>query len=201
GLGGALPDQPASYFPTAVKRALADDQPGTLADPGSWRTRLSRNQATVGLHQSEIPRPGQEPGAGADHVRPGQPLPSPQATAPGRRQLRAVRNLRPVSSLCVRITDSPWSIAFPPCPPPVLAHRCSDTSQVLYDRPTPHRRACWTSGSRPSPTGPPHLSPTGVDGVSRFSRVEFPCMPGVFDCAESGRCSRGRIRRYCLPPC
>src|SRR5207249_10967145 len=23
--------------------------------------------------------------------------------------------------------------------------------------PTPHRRACWPSGSRPSPTGPPHL--------------------------------------------
>jgi hypothetical protein len=39
----------------------------------------------------------------------------------------------------------------------VLAHRCSGTSQVLFDRPTPRRRACWTWGSRPSPIGPPHL--------------------------------------------
>jgi S1/P1 Nuclease len=52
---------------------------------------------------------------------------------------------------------SPWSVAFPPCPPQVLAHPCSGTSQVLFDRPTPHGRACWTSGSRPSPAGPPHL--------------------------------------------
>jgi hypothetical protein len=44
-------------------------------------------------------------------------------------------------------------------------------------------------------------SATGTDGVSRFSRVEFPCMPGVSDCAESVGCSRCRTRRYCLPPC
>ena len=31
---------------------------------------------------------------------------------------------------------------------------------------------------------------TGVDGVSRFSRVEFSYMPGVYDCAESARGSR-----------
>ena len=31
---------------------------------------------------------------------------------------------------------------------------------------------------------------TGVDGVSRFSRVECPCMPGVSDCAESATGSR-----------
>src|SRR5689334_5876556 len=30
----------------------------------------------------------------------------------------------------------------------------------------------------------------GIDGVSRFSRAEFPCMPGVSDCAES----YGRLR-------
>src|SRR5947209_5817970 len=30
----------------------------------------------------------------------------------------------------------------------------------------------------------------GADGVSRFSRVEFPCMPGVSDCAESTECLR-----------
>ena len=37
---------------------------------------------------------------------------------------------------------------------------------------------------------PAASSPAGVDGVSRFSRVEFPCMPGVSDCAESCGCSR-----------
>ena len=71
GLGGALPDQPASYRAAAVERALADDQPGALADPGARRTRLSRGQATVGFRQSEIPRSGQEPGASTDHVGPG----------------------------------------------------------------------------------------------------------------------------------
>ena len=39
---------------------------------------------------------------------------------------------------------------------------------------------------------PARHSATGVDGVSRFSRVEFPCMPGVSDCAESAECSRCR---------
>jgi tetratricopeptide (TPR) repeat protein len=42
---------------------------------------------------------------------------------------------------------------------------------------------------------------TGADGVSRFSRMEFPCMLEVSDCAESAGCSRLRIRQYCLPPC
>src|SRR5215468_1677620 len=40
---------------------------------------------------------------------------------------------------------------------------------------------------------------TGVDGVSRFSRVEFPCMPGVSDCAESAESLRWRFLRCCLP--
>ena len=30
----------------------------------------------------------------------------------------------------------------------------------------------------------------GANGVSRFSRMEFPCMLGVSDCAESSGCSR-----------
>jgi len=46
---------------------------------------------------------------------------------------------------------------------------------------------------------PAALSTTGVDGVSRFSRVEFPCMPGVSDCAESAGCLRWRFLRCCLP--
>src|SRR5439155_335992 len=38
---------------------------------------------------------------------------------------------------------------------------------------------------------PAASAPAGVAGVSRFSRVEFPCMPGVSDCAASGGYSRG----------
>jgi hypothetical protein len=45
---------------------------------------------------------------------------------------------------------------------------------------------------------PAYFHFSGVDGVSRFSRVEFPCMPGFSDCAESCECSRFRIRRCCL---
>ena len=37
-LGNALPDQPAPHLPAALERALANDQPGTLADPGARRT-------------------------------------------------------------------------------------------------------------------------------------------------------------------
>ena len=65
---------------------------------------------------------------------------------------------------------SPWSVAFPPCPPQMLAHPCSGTSRVLFDRPTPHRRACWPSGSRPSPTGPPHLSRRASMGLPVLAR-------------------------------
>ena len=98
-VGDALPDQPASDLAAALERALADDQPGALADPGARRTRLSGRQATVGLRQSEIPRSGQEPGASADHVCAGQPLPGSQTTAPSRGQVCAVRKLRAAGSL------------------------------------------------------------------------------------------------------
>src|ERR1700730_13846263 len=40
---------------------------------------------------------------------------------------------------------------------------------------------------------PAHYCVSGVDGTSRFSRVKFPCMPGVFDRAEPDQCSRFRI--------
>ncbi len=40
---------------------------------------------------------------------------------------------------------------------------------------------------------------TGVAGVSRFSRVEFPCMLGFSDCAEPFGSSRWRFHRYGLP--
>ena len=49
-----------------------------------------------------------------------------------------------------------------------------------------HRRACWTPGSCTSPTSPARrLFAKGTGGVSRFSRVELPCMPEVSDCADS----------------
>ena len=35
GVGNALPDQSASHLPAAVERALANDQPGALADPSA----------------------------------------------------------------------------------------------------------------------------------------------------------------------
>ena len=72
--GSALPDQSATQS-QAVEPTLADDQPGAFADPRARRTRLSDSQATVGVRQSEISRSGQEPGASADYVCPGQSLP------------------------------------------------------------------------------------------------------------------------------
>ena len=52
----------------------------------------------------------------------------------------------------------------------------------------------WTVGcdhgaafsNRPAATS----STMDVDGISRFSRVECPCMPGLSDCAESCECMR-----------
>jgi hypothetical protein len=46
---------------------------------------------------------------------------------------------------------------------------------------------------------PAHATAAGVDGVSRFSRMEFPCMPGVSDCAESNKRSRFRTYQCRLP--
>src|SRR5689334_8546065 len=34
---------------------------------------------------------------------------------------------------------------LPSMPSADAAHFCSGTSQILFDRPTPHRRACWPS--------------------------------------------------------
>ena len=46
---------------------------------------------------------------------------------------------------------------------------------------------------------PAHEIVTGVAGVSRFSRMEFPCMLGVSDCAEPFGSLRWRFHRYGLP--
>src|SRR5882762_8973303 len=46
---------------------------------------------------------------------------------------------------------------------------------------------------------PAHEIVTGVAGVSRFSRMEFPCMLGFSDCAEPFGSLRWRFHRYGLP--
>src|SRR3989442_9115185 len=46
---------------------------------------------------------------------------------------------------------------------------------------------------------PVHEIVTGVAGASRFSRMEFPCMLGVSDCAESFESSRWRFHQCGLP--
>jgi hypothetical protein len=48
GLGSALPDQSASYRQAAVERALADDQPGPLANSRPWRALLSEWSSNCG---------------------------------------------------------------------------------------------------------------------------------------------------------
>ena len=83
-VGSALPDQSASYRPSAVERALADDQSGALADARPRRACLQSDQATVGLRQGKVSRLGQEPGARAHYVCAGQPLPGAQTAASSR---------------------------------------------------------------------------------------------------------------------
>src|SRR5712664_182563 len=46
---------------------------------------------------------------------------------------------------------------------------------------------------------PAHEIVTGVAGASRLSRMEFPCMLGVSDCAESFESSRWRFHQCGLP--
>src|SRR2546422_885560 len=69
--------------------------------------------------------------------------------------------------------------------PPLFGHFVG-TSR-LSDSPTTCMLDFWLMAFSSRPT---HNFVSGVDGVSRFSRVEFPCMPGVSDCAESCGCSR-----------
>src|SRR6185437_3429002 len=92
-VGDTLPGKSPAYRPAAVERALAADQSGALAHPCLRRTRLPGGQAVVGLHQGALSGSGQEPGAGADHVRPGQSLPSPASIAPGRGEVRLVNRI------------------------------------------------------------------------------------------------------------
>jgi len=77
-----------------------------------------------------------------------------------------------------RFEMHPWSVAFPPCPPPAVAHLCSNISKVLRNRPTPRRRACWTPGSWPSPTGPPHFRRRASTGSPGSRAWSFHACPG-----------------------
>ncbi len=68
---------------------------------------------------------------------------------------RATRRAGSASGAGSAARCSPWSAAFPPGSPQTVARPCSSPSSVLCGRPTPHRRARWTSSSCPSPAGPP----------------------------------------------
>src|SRR5215472_3231542 len=87
----------------------------------------------------------------------------------------------------------PWSGSFPPQPPPAFSRSRSAASSVLYPCTTPRDRAYETYSSSLSPIGPPSPA-AGGPGVSRFSRMEFLCMPGVFDFAGWRRTRHGARR-------
>jgi hypothetical protein len=66
--------------------------------------------------------------------------------------IHLLRELAGLGAVSSRVLDQDHrlerlELAFPPCPPPAVAHRCSGTSTVVRNRPTPHRRACWNPGS------------------------------------------------------
>ena len=86
---------------------------------------------------------------------------------------------------CFAETSSLWPEGFPPSPPPPLAGRpCSETSRVLPFRPTSLARSSSAYAFRL-----PDTAPFAQDrqGISRFSRALFPCMPWAYDPAESLR--------------
>src|SRR6201984_949629 len=65
---------------------------------------------------------------------------------------------RSVSGACVIERCSPWSVPFPPQPPPKLALLCSTGSPVLRHSPTSPARACPPFGLWPSRTGLHHCT-------------------------------------------
>lgn len=87
----------------------------------------------------------------------------------------------PMFSLAGRLPSLPSAGGFPPS----FGHFVGTTQPS--DSPPTCMLDFWHKAFSNRPVT---LSTTGVDGVSRFSRVEFPCMPGVSDCAESAGCSR-----------
>ena len=90
-----------------------------------------------------------------------------------------------------------WSEGFPPSLPPPLAVRlCSKTSRVLPFRPTSLARSSSAYAFRLPDTA---LFDKGGQGISRFSRALFLCMPWAYDPAESLRVSPYRHVWCCLP--
>ena len=57
-------------------------------------------------------------------------------------------------------------------------HEQYAAQHTLRNRPTPHRRACWTSGSRPSPTGPPPITRRAPMGSPGSRARSFPACQG-----------------------
>jgi hypothetical protein len=86
----------------------------------------------------------------------------------------------------------PWPVVSLACPLPVDSHFDGARRPELHDGPT--FSTCmldfWITPFSSRPARPR----VGVDGTSRFSRVKFSNMPGVFDRAEPDECSW-----YCLP--
>ena len=88
-------------------------------------------------------------------------------------------SLRTVRSRLFSI--SPWSPAFPPASPPLVAQLCLTSSSVLCLCLTPQQRICQDCGHRPSLTNP-SLS-TDTAEVSRFSNIVCPRMLRFSDSA------------------
>src|SRR6266849_3960593 len=101
------------------------------------------------------------------------------------------------SDRCFAEASFLWSERFPPSPPPPLAVQlCSGTSQVLPFGPTSPARSSSAYAFRLPDTA---LVIKGRPGISRFSRALFPCMPWVYDPAESLRVLPCRHVWCCLP--
>ena len=73
---------------------------------------------------------------------------------------------------------------------------CFAGTMPLYDSPSPYTWGLIAHRFLPPARG---LPTTDGDGASRFSRVEFLCMRGVFDSAGTAVHSRYRAPPYCLP--
>jgi hypothetical protein len=96
--------------------------------------------------------------------------------------------------------ESPWPTAFPPCVPPTVPSPCSRISSGTrrsLDSPLPCLEDLMTHRLLL-----PARSPlAGGRGVSRFSRMEFLCMPGVFDSAGPRHARACASARCCHPCC
>ena len=92
--------------------------------------------------------------------------------------------LSPVSAYSSQssLQNSPWSLAFPPAPPPLVTQYCTALSLVLCQCLTSQQRTRQDYGHRPSLTDPACL-PSGTAEISRFSNIECPRMLRFYDSA------------------